>query len=334
MRFPSATPARARKTRRLGAACLVALSAALASCGGGTQSTPFVPDRVLAFGDEASVIDTAGRKYTVNALSATTGAIDCATHVLWTQVVATGRYGLVFPECNPNNVVNPTSRIRAQPGARAAGLAAQIDAQIAAGGFTNRDLSLVMIGANDVTDALALFPASGVNQLVAQMTAAGRQLGQQVNRMADLGSRVVISTVIDITSSPYAATQPNAGVLVDCPREVGETDRNVPLATCLVDRFNAAMRTTIYNDGRRIGLVLGDVMVRNYVQIPALGGFVNAVSAACSPIAPLPTCTTATLSAVDAGAFTWLWAADTQLSPGGHAQLGALASSRAGTNPF
>lgn len=334
MRFVSATPARAPWTRRLGAACLVAASAVLSSCGGGTASTPFVPDRVLAFGDEASVIDTAGRKYTVNALSASTGAVDCATNVLWIQVVATGRYGFVFPECNPNNVANPTSRIRAQPGARVAGLAAQIDAQIAAGGFTGRDLSLVMIGANDVIDALALYPATDVGQLVSQVTAAGRLLGQQINRMADLGTRVVVSSVLDLNASPFAATQPNARVGVDCPRVLGETDRNVPLITCLVDRFNAAMRTTIYNDGRRIGLVLGDVMVRNYLQFPLLGGFTNTVDAACAATAPLPTCTTATLSGTDVGAFTWLWAADTQLSPGGHAQLGSLAASRAATNPF
>lgn len=334
----TAAPCPARASwRRWPGVLLLAASGLLAACGGGSQTTLFIPDRVLAFGDESSYLDSTGRKYSVNALTAT-GGIDCASNALWVQVVATGRYGLVFPECNPNAVANPTSRIRAQPLARAAGVAAQVDAQIAAGGFTARDLSLVMAGTHDVADALALYPATDVATLVAQVSAAGRALGREVNRMADGGSRVIVATVIDLQASPQVAALAGANSQVSCPRVQGESEP-LALSVCLVDRFNAALRTTIYNDGRRIGLARGDSVVRNVLQFPSVYGFRNLTSAACASTAPAPTCTSATLAGPDASgnpasATNWLWSQGVQLSPGGHAQLGTEAANRAATNPF
>lgn len=308
---------------------------ALAGCGGGTLATPFVPTRGLAFGDETSVIDTAGRKYTVNAVNAT-GAIDCTGNPIWVQVLITGRYGLTFPQCNPAGTANLPSRILAQPGARVADVAAQVDAFVAAGGFRQGDLVTVMAGANDVRDAFARYPASDVPTLIAQVSAAGRLLGTQINRMADAGAKVVVSTVIDQTFTPVARAQPNATLVVTCPRTQGESEQ-LALMTCLVDRFNAAMRTTIYNDGTRIGLVLGDVLVRTYLQTPALGGFLNTTTAACA--IALPDCTSATFGPADGAgnlpsATTWMWADGLQPSPGLHTVLGNAAVSRALANPF
>ena len=58
---------------RKGVATLAGLLAlaGMASCGGGGQVDPFVPNRILAFGDELSVIQPDGRKYTVNAFRIT-----------------------------------------------------------------------------------------------------------------------------------------------------------------------------------------------------------------------------------------------------------------------
>jgi outer membrane lipase/esterase len=326
--------------RRGWTAALCLGAALLAACGGGSQTSIFIPTRVLAFGDEASVIDTAGRKYTVNAVSAANpAALDCAAFPIWVQTVATGRYGLVFPECNPNNVPNPASRILAQPGARVTDVVRQVDGQIATGGgFRDTDLSLVMAGANDILDAFARYPATPIADLVEQVSDAGRQLGLQINRMADGGSRVIVSTVIDLTYTPFGRSQPAAALRVACPRAQGETEQ-LGLMECLVNRFNGSLRTTFYNDGRRVGLVLGDELVRAYVRAPLLGGFNNVASAACAASAVAPQCTTATLAGPDpngsaASATAWLWADGTQLSPGGHAQLGASAASRAATNPF
>ena len=56
----------------------------IVSCGGGTQVEKYVPTRVLAFGDENSVIESDGRKYTVNGLSSDgLGTIDCQASALW-----------------------------------------------------------------------------------------------------------------------------------------------------------------------------------------------------------------------------------------------------------
>src|SRR6187200_2380535 len=83
-----------------------AATLALASCGGGEQVEKFVASRVIAFGDENSVIldtngDANGRKYTVDAtVSATDPTLACKLNPIWGQVVATA-YGFVFPECNP-----------------------------------------------------------------------------------------------------------------------------------------------------------------------------------------------------------------------------------------
>jgi outer membrane lipase/esterase len=337
--FRTATGTAARTSRRLVARSVLPVLAAvvLAACGGGSQTTVFIPTRVLAFGDESSVIDSSGRKYSVNALT-TTGGIDCALNPIWIQTVATTRYGLVFPECNPNNVPDPQSRIRAQAGARVADVVRQVDAQIAAGGFRSTDMSMVMAGANDVIDAVGRYPAVPVSSLIAEMVEAGRVLGLQVNRMVDGGSRVIVSTVFDLTYAPFAREQAVANTVVDCPRPQGETER-LPLVTCLIDRFNGSLRTTFFNDGRRVGLVLADVLVRSYIQLPALGGFNNVANGACAATTRLPDCSTATLAAPDvngiaASATSWLWADATRLSAGGQAQLGSSAAARAATNPF
>ena len=68
-----------------GISMAVAAAGLMAACGGGTsQVEPFKPGRVIAFGDESSVIvnDGAnnGRKYSVNGLDAN-AARDCTVLV-------------------------------------------------------------------------------------------------------------------------------------------------------------------------------------------------------------------------------------------------------------
>ncbi|HEX5634124.1 MAG TPA: hypothetical protein VFX50_12885, partial [Gemmatimonadales bacterium] len=147
---------RSAARRSLGAAAVVAIGL-LASCGGGTtQEVSFRPERVIALGDEASVLTSEGTKYSVNALDAS-DALACADHPLWTQIVASS-YGFVFETCNPGGTGTVKAFTRATPGARVDDLAAQVDAQIAAGGFTSRDLVTVLVGANDVLALYGQFP--------------------------------------------------------------------------------------------------------------------------------------------------------------------------------
>lgn len=303
-----------------------AMAMSLASCGGGEQVQQFVAKRVFAFGDESSVINSDGSKYTVNAVN-TAGAYDCAANPLWVQTVAL-IYGLVFPQCNPAAIPGPTSRIYAAPGARVADLAGQIDQQIANGGFATGDLATILIGTNDIVAQFQQYPAVGEDQLDANLEASATELAAQVNRLADLGVKVIIATAPDMGLTPFAG-------------EPGGSD--AALLSRLSSHFNIKMRRGIYNDGRRIGLVLLDEYIG---AVRNLGiGFVNSTLAACLPSAPLPTCTTNTLGTdaaaipppsvpASASAATWLWADDRHLSAGGQNSLGSLAAQRAQNNPF
>lgn len=314
-------------------ACGVLLAAAgLVSCGGGEQVQAFAPNRALAFGDESSVIDdfkgnANGRKYSVNAtVSDTDLTLDCAKLPIWIQVAAT-HYGLVFPQCNAGTtpVAAPASRIRATPNATVADLAAQIDAQAAESAFTPRDLAMVLVGQNDVFAEYAQFPGVGETQLIANVEARGKVLGEQVNRIATAGAKVLVSTIPDLGLTPFAAAERKANT---------DTDR-AALLSRLTARFNASMRATIINDGRMIGLILFDEYTQVIYRIVNGGGFTNVIDPVCDPAkAPaLVDCTTQTLVS-GGGASTYLWADSTHLSAGGQQALGSLAAQRAVNNPF
>ena len=89
MIFSSKSAFRRRCTRRTLAGAMSALALALlAACGGGTTTyDPFVPTRVLAFGDESSALNPDGTRYGVNGLDAK-GNVDCNLEPLWVQSVA------------------------------------------------------------------------------------------------------------------------------------------------------------------------------------------------------------------------------------------------------
>ena len=318
------------------AAGVVSATLLAAGCGGGAQTSKFQAQRVLAFGDESSVIadvngDGNGSKYGINATaSATDTTISCRANALWVQFVA-NRYGLVFPQCNPGPtpISAPTSRIRAAPGARAADLSAQIDAQLGESAFAGGDLATVLVGLNDVLAQYAQYPSIGEAQLAANLDAAGAEVGRQVNRLADSGVRVLVATVPDAGITPFAAAEKIANA---------DTDRGA-LLTRLTARMNAALRATMQNDGRRIGLILLDEQVSAIGKFNGLNGFTNSTQGACdlsrSALVPpsVLDCTDLTLVA-GATSASYLWADDRHLSAGGQSLLGNIAVTRAENNPF
>ena len=108
---------REKRGRRLGAAALAA-TLLVAACGGnGEPETRFHATRVIAFGDESSlIVDTRnngnGSKFTVNAtVSETDQTLVCGANAVWSQSVAAS-YGLFFPECNPSGVVAGVEEVR------------------------------------------------------------------------------------------------------------------------------------------------------------------------------------------------------------------------------
>ena len=301
---------------------MLASAALLASCGGGGQPVVvFNATRVIAFGDEFSVITSDQKKYTVNALLASsTTAVDCLSNPLWIQLLA-ARYGLVFPQC-PGDTPDPVSRLRAANGALVADLAGQIDQQLNDGGFAAGDLATVLLGANDVVEQFAQYPAVSEDELLTNLDAAGTELANQVNRLADLGAKVLVSTIPDMGLTPFGGD-----------RSVGSTDGNPALLTRLSQRFNDAMLARLKNDGHKIGLIQLEDYLRGLDTASRLGTgtYANTIAAACT--VALPNCTANTL-VTDATTSAFLWADDRHLGPNGQANLGSLAGARAQSNPF
>jgi hypothetical protein len=309
---------------RFARAALLAAAALLASCGGGEQVQSFVPSRVIAFGDEFSVINANGSKYTVNALlTGSSTLFDCASNPIWIQTVAAA-YGLVFPQC-AGTTPDPVSRIYAANGAMVGDISAQIDEQLnLGGGFASGDLVTVLAGANDVVAQFQQYPAVGEDQLSANLVAAGAALAAQVNRLAGYGAKVLIVTIPDMGLTPFAGD-----------RSIGSTDGNPALLTRLTTRFNDALLANLTNDGHKIGLVQLDEYLKS-VDTAAITGvsgapFSNTTQVSCT--VALPNCSTNTLVS-DAVGASWLWADNRHLAVGGHASLGSLALSRAQNNPF
>ena len=319
----------------------VAGAVLLASCGGGDPITPFAPTRVLAFGDELSVIEADGRKYSINAFKQITvggvltddpTTLDCTRNPIWIQTVATS-FGLAFDRCLGTATV-ATGQVRAQAGHKVADLAAQL-AGVQGSALGNKDLALVMIGMNDILELYAQYPGVGRAALIDQARGRGRTLGAFVNQLATSGPAVVVLTTPDIGQSPFALAQ-NVST--------GDNTR-AALISEMVAVFNNRMSVELINDGRLIGLVYADIDLQNLVKFPASFGLANVTAPACLGSAVLPGCTSATLvpagaavgavtGAAAATATTWLWADNLRVSPAGQSRLGALALSRARSNPF
>jgi outer membrane lipase/esterase len=315
--------------------CAVLSAAALAlvlvtSCGGSSQIERFTPGRLIVFGDEHSLLDDSAspgnaRKYGINAtVSDTDPTLVCGGNENWVQVLASF-YGFVFEECNPA-AASVKALMHAGVGVKVADIPAQV-AQVS--GFVGSDLVTVLAGANDILDQYRRYPGVPEAQLKIELEATGEALAAQVNAIADAGGKVLIATVPDLGLSPFALAERAAHADID----------RAALLSRLTERFNARLRAGIYNDGRRIGLLLADELVQSIVKFPATYGFVNVTAEACLASVPAPSCTTWTLQPASgdiaaASQNSWLWANGTFLSPGAHRSLGALAATRATNNPF
>ena len=250
---------------------------------------------------------------------------------MWSGRRASPRfYGLVFPECNPpaTAVAAPNSRIRAAFGARAADLAAQIDAQQAESPLGAGDMVTVLIGEHDVLAEYQQYPALSSDQLVANVEAEGAEVGRQVNRITDTGAKVILSTIMDVGYTPFARAESAAHA---------DTNR-AALLSQLSQRFNASMRATIVNDGRKIGLILLDELTVQVANFPGFQGFNNAITGVCdltkSSLTPpsILDCTQQTF--ITGGDATYFWADDLHLSASAQNIFGSAAITRAQNNPF
>jgi phospholipase/lecithinase/hemolysin len=322
MTFTTSRSALQRLAR--GAVASLMAAAVLAGCGGGEQVEPFTPNRIVSFGDENSVIgSTAGGKYTVNYADATVG-IDCYKNPIWIQVLAAD-YGKSFTSC-PGTLTGTaaTSQTLATAGAKVADLAGQISAFQASGGFVTNDLVTIWVGQNDILEQYALYTdASSKAAIEAVLTARGTALGAQVNALTSTGAKVLIALAPELSLTPFALTEKAAHT---------DTDRQLLLSD-LKKTFNTALRVSIINDGRLIGLLVPDQLT-SYITNNPSDYDVNQIGlGACLASAQPPACTSLTLVS-GATALNYLWADSIHFSPQGHQRLGDSAHDRATGNPF
>lgn len=329
-----------RDLRRLGARLLapltpVALAAVLlGACGGGTsQVEPFVPARVIALGDENSVIVNDGTndgfKYSINDRRGTTAG-KCAALPTFAQSLAS-LYGFAFEQCNPSALV-PKAFIHAVVNARiddpVIGLAAQIAGVADLG---KSDMVSVMIGGNDVIDLFEQVRDGGLTRSAAidEARLRGRRAAAQVSAILATGARALVITTPDLGLSPYARAQalgfPGAEALL----------------SELAFELNGNLRTNVEpNDGRHWGLVLADDIVAAMHKLPT--SFLSppsiATEAACTTASVTDCVITddaATSTLVSgASASSHLWASDRHLGPEAHSRIGQQLQSRAVNNPF
>ncbi len=312
---------------RFGAALLI--TSVLVGCGGsGKLIEPFVPKRVVAFGDESSLILPDGRKYAVNGLLAA-GGVDCNINPIWVQKMSNG-LGVPMRECPPastatTTTVNAPSLTRAAANATVDTLAAQVDAHLQSDTLGDKDLVTMFVGLHDILAEYATVATSDEATATARLQARGRALAAQVNRVAQAGPPVLVVTIPNVGQSPYGRAQ-----------EVAKPG-SAELLGRLTSAFNIAMRLDLINDGRLIGLVDGFDLTRAFVTLPS--GFVltNITEPACLAATPTPDCSTATLNQVNGTSVSpaqYMWADTLHLGPTFHDRLGGIAEARARNNPF
>jgi outer membrane lipase/esterase len=314
------------RARVLAVAVAAVATALVVACGGGTsQFEPFVAERVVVFGDENSALTSDGRSYSANGVSATDATvIDCNVQPLWVQQLATS-YGFVFAECNTTTPApTPKAFNRAAVGATVADVAAQVDAQVAADGFRDKDLVLVMAGINDVLELYAQYPTRTEESLIAEIGARGDRMAAIVNRLVGLGAKVIVSNLPDMGMSPYARKEA-------LDNAASGFDRS-QLISRLTTAFNERLGVKVLLDGRFVGLAQMDQRTQAANRSPGTFGLVDVSTAFCN--VAVPNCTTATPVTTGAVAAQFLWADATRLAPGGQNMLASLALERAQRNPF
>ena len=321
---------RGSKNWRRAAASLLAagLVAGLVACGGGTsQIEPFQPNRIIIVGDENAGLLPDGRNYAINGIDPTTLAVTCGSQPIWTQQIVSD-FGLVLDNCKAAGATDVRGITRTAPGAKAADLDAQIDAQLAVGPVGAKDLFVVMVGMHDIIDVYENFagskycdPDTRVNtDIENELRARGHHVAEQVNRLVAAGARVVLSTVHDLGLTPYALAKDAAS-----PGQAAQL-------ACLTVTYNTRLRVDIVQDGRYIGLVLADDATQQAVRFPSLFlGLSNTSAKACAT-AP-PACTSNTL-VTGASTGNFLWADDLHFAQVMHSHLATLAITRARNNPF
>lgn len=310
-----------RSSLRWAGALTLVMAAAVAGCGGSERVESYEPTRIVSFGDELSLINADGKKYSVNGFNSTnTSTLDCTVNPVWNQILASD-FGLAFPQC-PGSITNANGKMLATLGAKVADVEAQVLQFRSGDTFVPETLVTVAVGQHDVLEAFQAVQAGTltVDAAKAQLTSLGKRLAAVVNGIANdgSGSRVVYSTAPDLVLSPYG-------------RALSSGDQGT--LTALTSHFNTEFRSAVTNDGRYVGLIMAEAQVSYVTNYPGSFSVTDVSTAGCTTA--LPDCTTATLqSAASSSSTYYLWADSTHPGPAFHTRFGSVAVSRARNNPF
>lgn len=219
--------------RRIVLGAALAASALLASCGGGNIVDPFIPARIVAFGDGFSDVGQTGARYTVN---------DGSVNVWAAQFSARYSLPLVAQSANGTSRATGNARIQEKPDAGGSTttltIREQIDAFLAAGPILPTDLVVINGGFSDIiaqTVNTSLTPA----QRLANVRQAGIDLATQVRRVINAGAtHVVLIGVYDLRITPWA-------------RSIGLGNEGSALSDLSL-RFNEALQLPLVDLGRQL----------------------------------------------------------------------------------
>lgn len=326
--------------RRLGVVLVTSLAAVtLASCGGGTQAKKFVPESLVVFGDDFSLITSdgvagvaanEGATYgTAKFETGSSGPYDCRECFNWVMYFANS-VGFKFGnECNQAlsertdlktavmlandpvdvRVDSDESVARAYTNAGADAIAARMHANLSL--LNNGTLVTVNAGRADIVKAYRAYLASttSLSVLEAQLEQTGRRFARSLKPVVNTGARVLLILSPGLGESPLA-----------------NTDGKKAELKALSAAFNKGveLESAVVATGQQLGLVRLDQVLDSMVaQFVTYGtgnvyGLTNISASSCStPAQSAPLCVEPESdSGTDTDASrstTYLWAGPTQV---------------------
>ena len=324
------------------AAAALASALLLTACGGGEQKETFQPTRIIALGDENSlIVSGTGRQYTLNntvVSAASPTGIACQNNAVWVQYVAAD-YGLPFAECGGAATERTNALMRATNGGTVATVQAAINTiNASAAPINSNDLVTMMVGTHDLLEIMG----TNLNPTAAQLSAMGDQAeargvaaGGLVQQIVARGARILFTTIPDLGTAPIAVTgYTNGGYN---PAALHE------LSFRFIEGLN--LGSVLPNGGGRNGAVLQvDSLINVYRNnADQYTSFTNRIAPACTTgsgttlaimdDAALPTDCIAT-STTDTTRLYYLWSGRVQFGTYTHGLLGQEAVARIRANPL
>jgi outer membrane lipase/esterase len=244
---------------------------------------------------------------------------------VWAQALAQ-RYGLTSSPANQggNNFAEGGARVSQNPGvpagfpltANATPVLTQIATFLAQGPADGNALYSVWAGGNDLFTQLGLLQAGQITQaqLQANMITAATQLVGGVAQLQGAGANnLIVFNLPDAGKTPAASASGNGAAV-----------------TQVVQLFNSALNGGLNQLGGNVIRVNAFSLLNEIIANPALYGFVNVTSPACTTtLGGQPyalQCTSQTLVSPDA-ASTFLFADNTHPTTAGHAIIAQLVAS-------